>query len=150
MNIKEWLRSIFPSYQEWDIIVPATEKTIPIAENKCSSSSSSKELINLALPVQPESEIPCDDEPLAYFLSKFMAKDIGRYMHEGGKNNGKGYDVQYLLRLYREAKTYMDKFPPGQDVKSPTFWEHVKDSELEKILRSRIFFSDTTLQKSIL
>ena len=57
MNIKEWVRSIFPSYQDWDIIVPATEKTITISEQTISSSSSSKELINLALPVQPESEV---------------------------------------------------------------------------------------------
>ena len=145
MNIKEWLRSIFPNAATLNIIVPETEKTIPITEKTCSSSSSSKELNNLALPVQPESEIPCDNEPLSYFLSKFIAKDLGVSKFDGGNNYGKGYDVQYLLRLYRVAKTYMDKFPPGltcrcllklneylwQEVKSPNFWEHVKDSHLE-------------------
>jgi len=182
MNIKEWVRSIFPSYQDWDIIVPATEKTITISEQTISSSSSSKELINLALPVQPESEVSfalsewptsgeyraevkhwinqnhyikatdVDDfidgaacEPLAYFLSKFMAKDMGGSKYNGGNNNDEKYDVQYLFRLYREAKKYMDKFPAGitcrsvlfldyylrQEVKSPNFWVHVKESGLE-------------------
>ncbi len=93
---------------------------------RLSCSSSSKELIDLALPVQPESEISCalsewptsgeyrndvkhwiyrnhkitttdaDDfidgacEPLAYFLSKFMAKDMRSNKYNGGNNN----DVQ--------------------------------------------------------
>jgi hypothetical protein len=69
-----------------------------------------------------------------------MAKNIGL-----NNNNGEDYDVKYLLRLYREAKTYLEQFPPGltcksvlflndylwQEVKSPNFWEHVKDSDIE-------------------
>ena len=151
INIKEWLRSIFPNTAQWNIIVPEIEEeTIPIAENNCSSSSSSKELINLALPVQPESKIPCDDEPLAYFLSKFIAKDISRPRYEGGKNNYEGFNVQYLLRLYREAKTYMDQFPPGQDVKSPTFWEHVKDTDLENPSFKDFLFGHDTAKINIM
>ena len=93
-------------------------------------------------------------EPLAYFLSKFMGKDMWGDIDFGCNNKGEDYNVDYLLRLYREAKIYMDKFPPGltcssllslnnylrQDVKSPNFWEHVKDSDLENPSFKDFFF----------
>jgi hypothetical protein len=44
----------------------------------------------------------------------------------------------------------MDQFPPGQDVKSPTFWEHVKDTDLENPSFKDFLFGHDTAKINIM